>query len=79
MSNKEYRTSDIFRNYVEDQKESIRIPAVIYIPNKLVTALCFPEAPVDGIPHITLLHGINIQAAASNSIISQVLDDPSKL
>ena len=60
MSNKEYRTSQIFRNYVEDVKENIRVSAVIYIPNKLVTALCFPKAPVNGIPHITLLHGTKI-------------------
>ena len=60
MSNKEYRTSPIYRNYVEGETEYMQVPAVIYIPNKLVTALCFPFAPVNGIPHITLLHGINI-------------------
>ena len=60
MINKLYLQSPIYQNYVENMKFEITIPAIVYVPNKIISALCFPSVEVNAkYPHMDLMIGPN--------------------
>ena len=59
MKNKDYYSSLIFKNYQEDTAVAVRIPAVIYIPNRILLGIVVADdANIDNkFPHVVFLTG----------------------
>jgi len=34
---------DLYYNFVENKEVSVTIMAIVIVPNKIITAICFPE------------------------------------
>lgn len=52
---------------------------MIYVPNCVLTAICFPKAEVDNkFPHMTLFMHQNWEASVSNQILMSTCDDRDK-
>ena len=51
-------------------KEELSISAIIYVPGRILTAICFPNLPIENeYPHMTLMLGNNWAAKLSNSVL----------
>ena len=47
--------SEIYNNFEKDVSIDIEICALIIVPDKIVTAICFPDQKIDNrCPHVTL-------------------------
>lgn len=78
MTNKAYLASPIHHNFEENVEVSVVVKAVLYVPNCIFTAVCFPVPdkmsnvvqPIDHeIPHMTLFHYGKWQATLSNRLL----------
>ena len=48
----------IFKNFEEGKHVEVEIRALVYIPDKIMTAVCFPKCEIENkYPHITLVLG----------------------
>lgn len=59
MMNRSYLKSKIYDKFKENTSAPLRVPAVLYIPGHVLTALCFPSPPTKTLkgpkfPHINL-------------------------
>jgi hypothetical protein len=71
--------SDIYRNYQEGDQEKLTVCAVIYVPGRILTAICFPKAPVENeFPHMTLMLGGKWTAKLSNSVLMATCKDTNR-
>lgn len=67
----EYVDEDLFRNFEEDEIVEIKIVAFVYVPQKLITAVCFPDHPTaNKCPHVTLLTN-ELAPKFSNNLLEQ--------
>ena len=67
--------------YVEKVHVKVRIQAVIYIPNRVLIGICFPEGDIGmsvKYPHITLFLQYQYSMDYSNIIIKATLNDKDK-
>lgn len=80
MVNNAYASEEIYQNYREGVDVQVRIPAVVYVPGCMLTAICFPvDADVSqDIPHMPLMLQGKWQAASSSQILMQTCKDPSR-
>lgn len=47
---------DLYNNFVENKEISVTIMAIVIVPNKIITAICFPEHSISNrCPHVTLM------------------------
>lgn len=70
--------SEIFKAYHEGQKVDIPIRALLFIPGKIMTGVCFPSTPIENkMPHMTLLLGA-WQAKNSNDALEATCSKPSQ-
>ena len=53
----EENTENDFYKYFEEGKQvSVKVQAVIIVPSKIITAVCFPDFPIrNKCPHMTLM------------------------
>ena len=77
----------MYQNYKERVEVMVSIPAVIFVPNRVLIALCFPEfdeefkecIKVDNeFPYMTLFIHKAWDAYTSNRVVSQVCSDDQK-
>jgi hypothetical protein len=68
--NKSKLESPIFKNFRENKQVDIEVSGVIYVPGKILTAICFPKADVENeFPHMTLMLGNGWAAKFSNDVL----------
>ena len=79
MHNKRYFNSEMFINYKPNVDYSFNIPAVIYVKNRAMVALCFPKCD-NGfeVPHLTLMLCGYTSEDVVNSILRQTCLDEMK-
>jgi hypothetical protein len=54
--NKSLKNDPILKNFQEDEKISIDFEGLIFVPNKIVTGICFPKTGVkNSVPHVTIM------------------------
>ena len=74
--NKAKLDHNIFKNFKEGAKEEILIKAVLYVPGRILTAVCFPKSDVENVfPHLTLMLGNKWTAKLSNSVLQETCKD----
>ena len=77
--NKQKLGHNIFRNFKEGSKVEVTIKAVLYVPGRILTGVCFPKADVENeFPHLTLMLGNRWTAKLSNSVLQETCRDPSR-
>ena len=55
------------------------IKAVLYVPGRILTGVCFPKADVENeFPHLTLMLGNKWTAKLSNSVLQETCRDATK-
>ena len=75
--NKTTMSSPIYQNYVEGVSVAVTVPAVVYVPGRILTAICFPKAEVDNeFPHMTLMLGGKWKPVLSNAVLKATCTDP---
>ena len=71
--------SAIYRNYQEGVQEKLTVCAVLYVPGRILTAVCFPKAPVENeFPNMTLMLGGKWTAKLSNSVLTATCKDTNR-
>jgi hypothetical protein len=56
--NKKQMQNPIYQHYEVGKVVKVSVRALLFVPGKILTAVCFPEADVDNkFPHMTLLLG----------------------
>ena len=66
----------IYKYYQEDKSVDVEIRAVVYVPEKILTGICFPKAEVDNKrPHLTLMTGGQYKPVNSNTILEATCAD----
>ena len=82
MINKAYLNSPLYLNYKEDVGYNIRVPAVIYVPGRLLIAIVFPkqaDAEVNNkFPHMTLMRCGKLPGEIVNSVMMTTCKDYQK-
>lgn len=79
MGNKAKLASPIYANYQENVSVDVTIPAVVYVPNRILIAVCFPKTAVENeFPHMTLMLGGKWPAVLSNAVLKSTCQDPQK-
>lgn len=68
--NKQKLDGNVYKAWKEGVKLDLTVKAVIYVPGRILTAVCFPNAPVENeFPHMTLMLGGKWTAKLSNSVL----------
>lgn len=50
------KESDIYKNFKEGTSIPIEIKAVLFVPDRILTGICFPKYEIDNeFPHMTLM------------------------
>ena len=71
--------SHIYKNYQEGVQEKLTVCAVLYVPGRILTAVCFPKVPVENeFPHMTLMLGGKWTAKLSNSVLMATCKDANR-
>jgi hypothetical protein len=71
--------SSIYKNYLEGVQEKLTVCAVVYVPGRILAAVCFPKAPVENeFPHMTLMLGGKWTAKLSNSVLMATCKDANR-
>mgnify|MGYP000925335614 CR=1 FL=1 len=70
--------NEIYQNYREKVKETLTMKAVVYVPGRLLTAICFPKLPTDNeFPHMTLMTGHkDWSPKLSNTVLQETCTNP---
>ena len=64
------------------QKVDLKVKALVYVPGKILTAICFPDKNVEienEFPHITLMIGDKWTPKMSNVILTALFSNTPKL
>jgi hypothetical protein len=76
--NQEKVNTEIFKSYSDGQKVEIPIRALIFVPGKIMAAVCFPSTLIENeFPHMTLLLG-SWAAKFSNDALTFTCSEPSQ-
>ena len=75
---KSKQQNSIYQQYREYVKETLTMKAVVYVPGRLLTAICFPSLPSDNeFPHMTLMTGHpDWSPKLSNTVLQQTCTNP---
>ena len=59
-------------------KETVKMKAIVYVPGRILTAICFPDQLTDNkFPHMTIMIGNNNWSPKlSNTILQETCDNP---
>lgn len=69
--NKEKRSSDKYLNFKPGQPIDVEIRAVVYVPDKLICGVCFPNYEIENwFPHLTMMISDGWAAMMSNSVLN---------
>lgn len=66
-----FTDEDIYHSFEDNEQVSLRIPAIVYVPQKLMAAVCFgDQKSLNRCPHITLLTN-ELAPKFSNNLLEQ--------
>ena len=69
----------MFKNYSESREVQVRVPAVIFVPNKVLIAICFSLEPINNkFPHFTLFVQDNKEEEIANKVVLNTCNDKNK-
>ena len=76
--NRKQMETSIYQNFEIDKEVKIPVRALLFVPGKIITGVCFPEEEVqNAFPHMTLLLGKWL-AKDSNMALEYTCADPSQ-
>ena len=79
LGNRANLNSPIYKNYKDGIAHDVKVNAIVYVPNRILTAVCFPKAEIDNeFPHMTLMLGGKWGAVLSNSVLKATCNDPAR-
>ena len=68
--NKQRMKQPQYEYHQEGKQVDVEIRAVVYIPDKIVVGICFPECEIDNeFPHLTMMVSSGFKPVDSNTVI----------
>lgn len=70
--NPQKKDHKILKNFLDGQQVKVVVGGVVYVPQRILTAVCFPKAEIENeFPHMTLMLGGNWTAKLSNAVLQE--------
>ena len=74
-----YKNSPIYTNFIPDELYTVRILALIFVPNRILIGIIKTDAKIDNkFPHMTFFTLRGWEAFISNAIVHETCLDPKK-
>ena len=65
-------THELYVNFQDDIEVQVDILALVIVPGKIITGICFPDHPVSNrCPHVTLMIQQDVKPAISNILLEE--------